>query len=366
MGKLRGVTAFASCAMREGLASWPECSEFAKLNTGKITKVPFAPRLAFLCLAGLGAAAGVTVLAVSGGSGRTKARATAGSGSVCNRPAGTHPARMIRPGAGTIAFVRWAGGSYAVFVMPATGGRAHRLSLAPGHPFPSRRHVFQGDPAWSPDGSRIAFTSNRTGRSGIYVMRADGSQTRKLTISDDGDVRPSWSPDGRRIVFARSGRGRLYVIDADGRNLRTLTRTVAVADSDPAWSPDGTRIAFVRRPLGGGLAAIYLIGSDGHGLCRLTPFTRSVFGPAWSPDGTKITYTNRERTGFAIAVVGADGTGRRTLTREWLDFTPAWSADGTKIVFAREATLYEMNADGSGLRRLTRGTIDDSPAWRPT
>jgi Tol biopolymer transport system component len=273
---------------------------------------------------------------------------------------------MIRHGGGTIAFVRWAGGSYAVFVMPAGGGPAHRLSLAPGHPFPSRRHVFQGEPAWSPDGTRIAFTSDRTGKSGIYVMRADGTQTRRLSISKDGDVRPSWSPDGQKIVFARSGRGRLYIIDADGRHLRALTQGVAVSDADPAWSPDGKTIAFVRRPLGGGSAAIYLISWDGHGLCRLTPFTRSVYGPAWSPDGTKITYTNRERSGFAIAVVDADGTGRRTLTREWLDFTPAWSADGTKIVFAREATLYEMNPDGSGVRRLTRGTIDDSPAWRPT
>jgi Tol biopolymer transport system component len=107
------------------------------------------------------------------------------------------------------------------------------------------------------------------------------------------------------------------VIDADGRHLRSLTRAVALADSDPAWSPDGTTIAFVRRPLGGGLAAICLIGSDGRGLCRLTPFTRSVYGPAWSPDGTRITYTSRERTGFAIAVVRADGTAR-------IDESPAW------------------------------------------
>jgi Tol biopolymer transport system component len=328
--------------------------------------MPFAPRLALFCFAGLGAAAGATVLSFAGGSGSGKARATTSSESACRRQVSSRSSQMIRHAGGTIAFVRWAGGSYAVFVMSSAGGRARRLSVAPGHPFPSRRHVFQGDPAWSPDGSRIAFTSNRTGRSGIYVMRADGSRTRRLTISEDGDVRPSWSPNGKKIVFARSGRGRLYVIDADGRRLRALTRGVGLADSDPAWSPDGTTIAFVRRPVGNGLAAIYLIGSHGHGLCRLTPFTRSVYGPAWSPDGTKITYTKREGTGFAIAVVGADGTGRRTLTREWLDFTPTWSADGSNIVFAREATLYEMNADGSGLRRLTQGTIDDSPAWRPT
>jgi Tol biopolymer transport system component len=327
--------------------------------------MPFAPRLALVCFAGLGAATGAAVLAFADGSGPGKARATRSSESACRRQVSPEPTRMIRPAGDTIAFVRWAGGSYAVFVMSAAGGHARRLSLAPGHPFPSERHVFQGEPAWSPDGSRIAFTSNRTGRSGIYVMHADGSRTRRLTISEDGDVRPSWSPDGQQIVFARSGRGRLYVIDADGRHLRALTRDVGLADSDPAWSPDGTTIAFVRRPVGNGLAAIYLIGSDGHGLCRLTPFARSVYGPAWSPDGSKIAYTSREGTGFAIAVVDADGTGRRTLTREWLDFTPAWSADGSKIVFAREATLYEMNADGSGLRRLTRGTIDDSPAWRP-
>jgi TolB protein len=158
---------------------------------------------------------------------------------------------------------------------------------------------------------------------------------------------------------------RLYVIGSDGRHLRRLTNNAFVWDTDPAWSPDGKRIAFVRHPYGGGAAAIYLIGADGSGLCRVTPYVKSVYRPAWSPDGTKLTYCTRTGTGFAIAVVNEDGTGLRRLTREGLDFTPAWSADGKKIVFAREATLYEMNADGSQVRRLTRGTIDDSPAWRP-
>jgi Tol biopolymer transport system component len=336
--------------------------------------MPVSPRLALVSLGGLSAAAVGTVLALSGGGGSGAGRREAAVsrsghavGSVCHRHLSPHlHAPAVQDDRGTIAFVRYQSGSYAVFVMAAAGGPAHRLSLAPRHVPPTRRHVFQGAPAWSPDGRWLAFTSNRTGRSGIYVMRADGTQTRRLSISDADDVRPSWSPDGQRIVFARSAQGRLYVIDFDGSHLRALTRSGHAADSDPAWSPDGTTIAFVRRPFGGGSAALYLIGSDGHGLCRLTPYAKSVYSPAWSPDGTKITYTSRNGTGFAIAVVDADGTEPRTLTPERLDFTPAWSPDGTKIVFAREATLFVMNADGSRVRRLTSGTIDDSPSWRRT
>ena len=333
--------------------------------------MPIRLRLVAICLGGLGAAAAITVLALWNIFDAGKPRAAAAGErvvrSVCHQTVRPHTSTPVARGAGKIAFVRWAGGSYAVFVMAAAGGSAHRLSLAPLHAFPIRRHVFQGEPAWSPDGTRIAFTSDRTGRSGIYVMRSNGTQTRMLSISDAGDVRPSWSPDGRRIVFARSAQGRLYVIDADGRNLRPITQGVYASDSDPAWSPDGTRIAFVRRPRGGGVAAVYLIGTDGRGLCRLTPFTKSVYWPAWSPDGSRLTYTNRNGSGFAIAVVRADGRELRTLTPEGLDFTPTWSSDGTKIVFAREATLFVMNADGSGVRRLTSGiTIDDSPTWQPT
>jgi len=333
--------------------------------------MPVAPRLALVCFGALGAAAAGTVLALSGGSGGGTPDAAAdgprhGVGSLCHRHPDTVHLSHTDGDRGTIAFVRYQGGSYALFVMAAAGGSAHRLSLAPGHAFPIRRHVFQGAPAWSSDGRWLAFTSNRTGRSGIYVMRADGTQTRRISISDAGDVRPSWSPDGRRIVFARSAEGRLYIVGADGRHLRRLSRSGYGADSEPAWSPDGTTIAFVRGPLGGGAAALFLIGSDGHGLCRLTPYAKSVYDPAWSPEGSRITYTIRNGTGFAIAVVDADGKELRTLTPEGLDFTPAWSADGTKIVFARGATLFVMGADGSRVRRLTRGTIDDSPAWRPT
>src|SRR5262249_19667605 len=101
--------------------------------------MPLSPRLVVLCLAGLGVAAGVTSFTLSGGSVTATSQATASDRSACRRPPTPHTeGRTLQSTGGTIAFVRWAGGSYAVFVMAATGGPAHRLSPAPGHPFPSR------------------------------------------------------------------------------------------------------------------------------------------------------------------------------------------------------------------------------------
>ena len=104
-------------------------------------------------------------------------------------------------------------------------------------------------PAWSPDGRQIAFNSRPLGILGdIYVMDADGNNIRRLTNRPDGcDLHPTWSPDGKQIAFAAGGRQRvdfdIYVIDTDGGNIRPLTDDRA-SDNDPAWSPDGKQIAF--------------------------------------------------------------------------------------------------------------------------
>ncbi len=103
-------------------------------------------------------------------------------------------------------------------------------------------------PAWSPDGTRIAFAFNRDGRyyRSIYVMNADGSGVERLTNNSAHDVGPAWFPDGARIAFAsdRDGNGSdIYVMDADGSGVKRLTNNSAY-DWDPAWSPDGARIAF--------------------------------------------------------------------------------------------------------------------------
>lgn len=100
-------------------------------------------------------------------------------------------------------------------------------------------------PSWSPDGERIAFASNRDGKTEIYVMDTDGSNVLRLTNNEASDGFPRWSPDSRKILFLsdRDGNPEIYVMDADGSNQTRLTKNSA-DERSPSWSPDGNRIAF--------------------------------------------------------------------------------------------------------------------------
>jgi TolB protein len=136
---------------------------------------------------------------------------------------------------------------------------------------------------WSPDGTRIAFAGHKwlyggakpgaccyAAHSEIYVMNADGSGRRKLTHNARQNAEPAWSPDGRKIAFrsTRSGNRDIYVMNADGSGKRNLTRNAAW-DSRPSWSPDGRKIAFVSNRDGRRLEA-HVMNADGSGQRRLT------------------------------------------------------------------------------------------------
>jgi Tol biopolymer transport system component len=324
---------------------------------------PLAPRLG---LAAAGAAVVVAGCAGSSGDERTGAS----DGDTRPQRARTSQAATAAqsPAAGprTIAFVRSDGRAYAIFVMREDGSRQHRLTHVRARPSSGLPLFFEEAPAWSRDGKHIAFSSNRSGTSAIYVMRADGTGTHRLTRGGSGAYAPSWAPNGRRLVFYRgTGRGvaHLYVINADGSNARPLTRDASARDYDPAWSPDGTRIAFARNRPGSG--AIYTVRPDGTGLRRLTRFGEAAYSPAWSPDGRRLAYSRGARGEYHILVVNRDGTAPRELTRGPTDFNPSWSPSGREIAFSRNATIYVMRADGSHVRRLTSKTIDDGPVWQP-
>jgi Tol biopolymer transport system component len=116
-----------------------------------------------------------------------------------------------------------------LYVMDADGGNVQKLTDTP---------FFDEDPSWSPDGSKIAFVSNRDGNYEIYVMRVDGSELRNITLHPGSDSNPSWSPDGTKIAFVsdRDGSEDIFIVSADGSNLRALVQTRG-RDISPAWMP---------------------------------------------------------------------------------------------------------------------------------
>jgi Tol biopolymer transport system component/DNA-binding winged helix-turn-helix (wHTH) protein len=233
-------------------------------------------------------------------------------------------------------------------------------------------------PVWSPDGRRIAFSSNRDGKNEIYVMDADGSNVRRLTNNLADDVNPIWSPDGHRLIFdsERDGNREIYVMDADGGNQIRLTRNNA-ADTTATSSPDGSLIAFASNrdtgpPYNPYNLDIYVMNADGSNVRRIVDDPEFDVGPQWSPDGRKILFTTGRNGNFDVYEMNADGTGQRNLTadNDKADGAPVWSLDGQNIAFSRkfEATdqIFVMDSQGENLKRVTHNTANNgSPAWSP-
>lgn len=202
-------------------------------------------------------------------------------------------------------------------------------------------------PKFSPDGRLIAFTGLERGlpNSEIFVMAADGRQRIQLTKTPQGNSDPTWSPDGTRIAFVSERDGgvpQVFVMRSDGSDVRQITDDTA-AKSQLAWSPRGDRIAFVRIPAGGGDRDIYSINADGSNLTDLSNDPTSFdLEPAWSPDGARIAYSGPlhpgESVGMDLWVMNADGSGKQALSHEDNRYSdgayPAWSPDGTTIAFA--------------------------------
>ena len=269
---------------------------------------------------------------------------------------------------GRIAFVSDRDGNPEIYVMDADGGNLTRLT-------DNFDQTVDDGPAWSPDGQKIAFSSRR-GASGyqIYVMNADGnfaagSGQKPLTgddRADTWDLEPAWSPDGGKVAFvslgARNGEAyyTLNVIDVESGSRTPLTGNEKPL-SAPTWSPDGQKIAFGSQRADA--PGIYVINSDGSGETLLAS-SKWDLEPAWSPDGKKIVYG-----GTGIYLMDASGGGEKLLSSSaGLDSGPAWSPDGGRIVFASDRDgnkeIYIMDANGRDQTRLTDDPADDwAPAW---
>jgi TolB protein len=264
-----------------------------------------------------------------------------------------------------IAFVSSRDGEYAIYVMAADGAGQRRLTEADDEEDGSSP-FFQIDPAWSPDATKIAFTSGRSGSSDVFVMSADGSGTTRLTTTEQNDTHPTWSSDGDSIAFARDGD--IWVMNADGSDPRRISDVFA-EESDPAWSPDGELIAYVRRTPGTAIQNVWVMKSDGTGRRAVTRQQGRAFTPAWSPDSARLVFSsNAESPVFALFTVGVDGRDLRQVAPTAGDnFEPAWSPDGSTIAYQEEGAIFAVELGGEAdVERLTdQANNDSSPAWNP-
>lgn len=264
-----------------------------------------------------------------------------------------------------LIFVSTRDGDYAIYAMDADGSREQRLS--PAQEASSATLYFQTEPAYSPDGARIAFASRRGESFDIFVMNADGTGTTQLTSAPANDGHPTWSPDGERVAFNRGDPGHLFVMNADGSGQRRITDDDA-PEAQPAWSPDGAWIAYVRKTPGTAISELWVVRPDGSDRRRVTTLDAAVDGPAWSPDGTRLAFaSNDEDDRFEIYVIGADGSGLRRLTTSTeAAFEPAWAPDGASIAFSQDGSIAVLALDGDEPDALTDPADNDSsPAWNP-
>jgi Tol biopolymer transport system component len=260
-----------------------------------------------------------------------------------------------------------------IFVMKPNGSQVHNLTNNP-----MSSDIF---PAWSPDGTKIAFSSSRDGDSDIYVMDADGKNLIRLTRDPEYDSIPNWSPDGRKIAFTsrRDGNFEVYVMNADGENQIRLTQD-PWNDGLPSWSPDGRKIAFMSHRN----SEIFVMDVDGKNFVRLTRNPASDAHPSWSPDGQNIAFSSDRAGTYDIYVMDAEGKDPVRLTPirglpqgrrdRWQnlgrDLHPSWSSDGRKIAFTSNRDgnyeIYIMDADGGNPTNLTQNAAkDEMPAWSP-
>jgi Tol biopolymer transport system component len=226
-----------------------------------------------------------------------------------------------------------------------------------------------GAPNWFPDSQALVFAAEvGAGRADIYRMNADGGGRDQLTTHEANDSSPAVSPDGTRIAFEseRDGNTEIYVMDADGGNQVRLTNDPA-RDAAPAWSPDGRRIVFTSDRDNRASADIYVMNADGTGVERLTN-DLSNWAPQFSPDGQRVAVqVNRD----VVILNLSDGTRQRLTFDPQNGMNPTWSPDGRRLAFVstrnRRAEIFTMNADGSDptpLVSMAAGSAID-PRWSP-
>ena len=272
--------------------------------------------------------------------------------------------------AGQIAFASYrdAASSSEIYVMNADGTHITRLT---------NNYAEDVSPTWSPDGKQLLFVSNRDLLSfadsvvypdnalELYVMNLDGSGIRRLTNNRIVDSEPAWSPDGKKIAFRREDDAgpEIYLMNADGSSVTRLTDSPGHVHG-PTWSPDGSSIAYAATR--DGVYKIHIVSADGTGVRQWISTGGDQTSPAWSPDGSRIAFAIDNRD---IYVALADGTSLLRLTNDaHTDFAPVWSPDGSTLAFESDRlgnfNVHVISASGGPPSVLaSHFNYDGRPSW---
>jgi TolB protein len=292
------------------------------------------------------------------------------------------PAQAAFPGQnGRIAYVsNLPSGLHEIYTMNPDGTDRKQLT---------NNAAYDTSPAYSPDGNKIAFVSQREGqisgihREQIYTMNAtDGTDQKNLTNSTDGRD-PAYSPNGKKIAFVGQDEDEdILVMNAtDGTDQKNLTNTPPVnghevRERDPAYSPDGTKIVFYKESFRPHDVDLYTMNAKRKwvkpwvkpAVKQITDYRGQEYSPDWSPNGRRIVFYNESSNkGLRIFTIRPDGTGRRLVVEDGQD--PVWSPDGRKIAFTRDGHVYTVDPDGTDESEVP-GTLEPGlseilPNWGP-
>jgi TolB protein len=259
-----------------------------------------------------------------------------------------------------IAYINKIGKRYTLQVSDADGYNAQNV-VSSSEPIIS--------PAWSPDGSKMAYVSFEKKKPIIYVQSLNTGDRKILANYKGNNSAPAWSPDGTKlaIVLTYGANSQIYTIDADGGNLKQVTKSNAI-DTEPTFSPDGKFIFFTSDR--GGKPQIYKVSASGGDPTRVTFEGAYNVSPRFSPDGRYLAYIRNDGGKFKVAMQDLSSGQVQLLSEGAQDESPSFSPNGRVILYATKVrgrgTLAAVSSDGRVRQRLSESTGDvREPAWAP-